>query len=106
MEAYNSFSSIGSYHRVLIARLKLSLRSSKTLPKDKQHHWKLLQTDEDLQQRYAVTVRNRYEILLKQDEPATERYQNFIDANKKTADDLIPRKRENQERTLQMIRVL
>ena len=98
VEAYNSFSSIGSDHRVLTARLKLSLRSSKTLPKDKQHDWKLLQTDEDLQQRYAITVRNRYEILLKQDESATERYQHFIDANKKTADDLIPRKKRKSRK--------
>ena len=36
VEAYSSFSSVGSDHRVLTASLKLSLRSSKTPPRDKQ----------------------------------------------------------------------
>ena len=39
-------------------------------------------------------------MLLKYDESATERYQHFIDANKRTADDLIPRKERKSRKDI------
>ena len=40
-EAYNTFGSVGSNHRKMSARVRLSLRKSKTLAKKKQHDWNL-----------------------------------------------------------------
>ena len=36
-EAYNTFASVGSDHRIVSARVRLSLRNSKTLARKKQH---------------------------------------------------------------------
>ena len=74
-EAYGSFSSIKSDHRVVIARVKLSLRVSKTKRKAPAPDWELLKTDKNLQEKYAVEVKNRFSMLEQEDHTATERYQ-------------------------------
>ena len=50
VEAYSTFSSIGSDHRVVTAELKLSLRTTKTPPRKTAYDWKVLRGDRDLQQ--------------------------------------------------------
>ncbi|XP_072033089.1 craniofacial development protein 2-like [Amphiura filiformis] len=56
---YNSFASIGSDHRVVTAKLRLSLRSNgKTPPRKIRYNWKVLAQDTQLQDMYAVKVRN------------------------------------------------
>ena len=41
-EAYNSFSSIGSDHRIITAKIKLSLRSNKKRTKRMTYDWSVL----------------------------------------------------------------
>ena len=53
-EAYSSFQSIGSDHRAVIARVKLSLRTSKTPKRAPVPDWSKLKTDTGLQERYSV----------------------------------------------------
>ena len=90
VEAYNTFASLGSDHRTLTARIKLSLRTCKT-PKGKPiYNWDKLKTDTDLQARYTVTVMNRYSSLLLPDDNATKKYQHFITANLEATHELIP----------------
>ena len=96
-EAYNTFASVGSDHRIMSARIRLSLRKSKTPPGKKHHDWKLLSTDSDLQKQYNIEVRNRFQSLDKLDETATERYDRFIMANKEAAEKIIPNRKKTRK---------
>ena len=63
-QAYNCFASTGSDHRIVTARVRLSLRAnSKTQPKKMKYDWSLLQKDPEIQDKYSVEVRNKYTIL-------------------------------------------
>ena len=49
-EAYNSFASTGSEHRIVSARIRLSLRAkSKTQPKKVKYDFSMLQKDPEIQ---------------------------------------------------------
>ena len=55
-EAYNSFSSLGSDHRIVTARIKLSRRAPRKPPQPN-YDWSALRDKNTLQQ-YNVSVRN------------------------------------------------
>ena len=93
VEAYSSFASTGSDHRIVIARLKLSLRKCKTPSGEKKYDWKVLNNN-NLQDRYTVLVRNRYAQLSCENDTVTESYQHFMQANNEAADELIPVKQK------------
>ena len=78
-EPYNTFSSVGSDHRVVSMRVRLSLRVPKPSPKIR-HDWKAFAADPDLQARYTVEVRNRFQLLDMGAEPSSE-YSRFVEAN-------------------------
>ena len=61
-EAYSSFSSLGSDHRIVTARVKLSLRACKSPSKGVPYDWKALENPE-LQEKYSVEVKNRFTVL-------------------------------------------
>ena len=93
VETYSSFSSIGSDHRIVSAKLKLSLRTCKTPPRKKAYEWNTLRSDGNLQQLYTVKVLNRYEQLcaeVQTNNDITKTYQNLIQANDEAAKELIP----------------
>jgi exonuclease III len=70
-QAYNSFASVGSDHRVVKARIRLSLRVPKSEPNKKRKYiWRALENDPKLQERYAVTIKNKFQML--HDEPITD----------------------------------
>ena len=78
-EAYNTFSTVGSDHRVVSAKVKLSLRTSKE-DKKVRFDWKQFTKSSELQQRYTVAVNNRFQVL-ETDDNGT-RYDKFVAANK------------------------
>ena len=78
-QAYSSFSSIGSDHRIVTAKLKLSLRTSKA-PRRETPDWTALRNI-DISQRYTIQVKNRFEALRTEVESATDEYEHFITAN-------------------------
>ena len=83
-----------SDHRVVLsARMRLSLRKSKTTSRKTQYDWQALTTDNNLQHQYTIEVKNRYEILSVEQEDATDKYNSFIIANKEAAERLIPAKK-------------
>lgn len=100
IEAYNSFASLGSDHRILSAKVQLSLRATKKAPKVKPLDWGTLANDSDLQDLYTITVTNRYEQLCQSTEAnevdVTRKYGYLIEANKKTAEELIPSKKRSK----------
>jgi hypothetical protein len=102
-EAYNSFASIGSDHRIVTAFLRLSLRANgKTPPKVVKYDWKKLTKDPELQDRYTVEVTNRFSILtadLNSDD-TTVKYDCLIKANKEAAEKLIPHQKRKHQKAL------
>ena len=88
--AFNSFISVGSDHRIVTAKLRLSLRApkSKTKRVDK-YDWNKFRVDSDLQQSYAVEVHNQFSILCSMEEEvnlaADKKYPLFLEAHKKAA---------------------
>ena len=62
-EAYNIFISLGSDHRIVVANVTLSLRALKQIAKRKPKYvWRDLRDQDKLQERYAVEVRNTFNI--------------------------------------------
>ena len=88
MEPYNTFSTVGSDHRVVSMRVRLSLRVPKTSPKTRQD-WSALKTSTDLQARYTVEVRNRFQPLSEEEDPDT-RNNRLLTAHKEAAEECIP----------------
>ena len=62
-EAYSSFEGISSEHRIVTAKLRLSLRrNKKQTSKSVRYNWSTL-ANSDICNRYAITVRNKFDIL-------------------------------------------
>ena len=96
-EAYNTFSSMGSDHRVVTSKLKLSLRTSKAISTGVNYDWAALR-DPDLSDLYTVTVRNKYASLCTENESITETYAHLIQANDDTSKELLPRKKKSKKK--------
>ena len=60
VEAYNSFCTVGSDHRVVCARIKLSLRTAKNARKVR-YDWKQFSNSHQIQEKYTVTVKKRFQ---------------------------------------------
>ena len=77
-QSYNSFDTTSSDHRIVSCKVKISYRQRKpslNSPMSK-INWKAVLCDNDLQNRYAVDVDNRYEALSEQ---MTQNLQLMID---------------------------
>ena len=90
-EAYSTFSSVGSDHRVVGAKLRLSLRVSRK-PKRCLFDWEKFSERPDLQLEYSVHVQNRFFVLQSDDDTHTEEYDKFIAANDEAKERYVPRK--------------
>ncbi|XP_062613175.1 craniofacial development protein 2-like [Saccostrea cucullata] len=88
-EAYNSFSTVKSDHRIVSAKIKLSLRTSKTAQKVK-YDWKQFSSNTELQQKYTFAVKNRFQILM--DESNSERYEKFVKVNQEAMKVCLPKR--------------
>ena len=62
-EAYYSFESVSSDHRIVTANLRLSLRKNATRTATTKHYdWSLL-NNRDIRDKYVLELRNRFETL-------------------------------------------
>ena len=58
VEAYITFSNIGSDHRIIASKVRLSLRANrKTLPRKLRYNWHLFKSDISLLEKYAVDIK-------------------------------------------------
>ena len=95
-EPCNSFNSLGSDHRAVLSTIKLSLRKNKSPPRVARYDFSHLKTDQDLQVKYAVEVKNKYSALISEQpldsDPAgaTARYEKFTKAVKSASEKLLP----------------
>ena len=102
-EAYSSFASIVSDHRIVTVKVRLSLRAnSKSPPKKIKYNWNKLASDPDLQERYSVEVKNRFSALCEtmNNEDLSARYGCLTQANKETAAKLLPRVERKRQKAL------
>ena len=88
-EAYNSFCTVGSDHRVVCAKIRLSLRTAKHT-KIAKYDWKLFSVSPEIQDRYTVAVKNRFHVLEESGDETS--YVNFVEANRQAMDECVPTK--------------
>ena len=93
-EAYSSFESVSSDHRIVTAKVRLSLRKNATRKATTKHYdWALL-NNRDIRDKYALELRNRFEALQEKAEIGTpnDEYENFVEAHLEAAEKCIPTK--------------
>ena len=98
-ESYNSFSSVGSDHRIVTAKVKMSLRKCVTPPTKDCYNWSSLH-DSDLSKLYTITVKNKFESLCNNHETISDSYNNLVIANKEVAKELIPVKVKSKKKRM------
>ena len=90
-EAYNTFYTIGSHHRFVTAKLRLSLRQSKLFANKKDRcDWSKLLTHNNIKELYTVEVNSRFQAL--QDLDNNVKDSNTINTNKISAYEDVARK--------------
>ena len=93
-EAYSSFEGVSSDHRIVTAKLRLSLWKNATWTATTKHYdWALL-NNKDIRDKYVLELRNRFETLQEKTEKSTpnDEYENFVDAHLEAASKCIPTK--------------
>ena len=95
-EAYNSFNTARSDHRVVTANVRLSLRVPKAKARVK-YDWQQFACDQEMQHRYTVAVRNRFQFL--ENGTNDEEYTKFVQANEEAMEECVP-KRKGEKKTL------
>ena len=91
-EAYSSFEGMSSNHRIVTAKLRLSLRKNATRTATTKHYdWALL-NNRDIRDKYVLELRNRFETLQEKTEKGTpnDEYENFVEAHHEAASKCIP----------------
>ena len=97
-EAYNSFKTIGSDHRVVSSKLRLSLRVPLRVPRKTKkiiYDWKLFTQSFELQQHYTITVKNTYHVL--EDDGNNLSFSNFVTANKEGMEECLPKRSRKKQ---------
>ena len=93
-EAYSSFEGASSDHRIVTAKVRLSLRKNATRKATTKHYdWALL-NNRDIRDKYALELWNRFEALQEKAEKGTpnDEYENFVEAHLEAAAKCIPTK--------------
>ena len=86
-EAYSSFEGVSTDHRIVTAKIRLSLRkNAKRTATTKHYDWALL-NNKDIRDKYVLELRNRFETLQEKTEKSTpnDEYENFVNAHLEAA---------------------
>ena len=99
-EAFSSFVGVSSDHRIVTAKIRLSLRknatrTTNTIPYD----WALL-NNKDIRDKYVIALRNKFDALQEKAETRTlnDEYENFVNAHLEAAAKYIPTKHRTKSR--------
>ena len=99
-EAYSTFEGVSSDHRIVTAKIRLSIRKNATRTvTTRRHDWALL-NNRDIRDKYALELRNRFETLHEKTEKVTpnDEYENFVEAHLEAASKCIPTKPRTKNR--------
>ena len=81
VESYKTFSSAFTDYKVVSIQIPLSLRAPKL--RGVKYDWKTFSTTPHLQKNCEIEVRNRFQLLQKEEVP-TDRYERFVQMNEET----------------------
>ena len=86
-EAYSSFEGVSSDHRIVTAKLRLSLRKNATGKATTKHYDWALCNNSDIRDKYVLELRNRFETLQEKTEKGTpnNEYENFVETHLEAA---------------------
>ena len=93
-EADSSFEGVSSDHRIVTAKIRLSLRKNVTRTATTKHYdWALL-NNRDIRDKYVLELRKRFETLQENIEKGipNDEYENFVNAHLEAATNCIPTK--------------
>ena len=93
-EAYSSFEGMFSDHRIVTAKIRLSLRKKVTRTATTKHYdWAFL-NNRDIRDKYVLELRNRFETLQEKTEKGTQNdeYEKFVNAHLEATSNCIPTK--------------
>ena len=99
-EAYSSFEVVSTDHRIVTAKIRLSLRkNAKRTATTKHYDWALL-NNRDIRDKYVLELRNRFETLQEKTEKSTPNgeHENFVNAHLEAAAICIPTKLKTKYR--------
>ena len=101
-EAYSTFEGVSSDHRIVTAKISLSLRKNATRTATTKHYDWVLLNNRDIRDKYALELRNIFETLQEKTEKVTpnDEYENFVEAHLKAASKCIPTKPRTKYRVL------
>ena len=94
-EPYNTFDSVYTDHRVVSAKIRLSLRANKTKStKTPRFDWSTLRKNNEVKSNFEIELKNRYQVLKEENDEMTtcEEYAAFEKAVHETACKIIPLK--------------
>ena len=99
-QAFSSFSSISSDHRVVSCTISLSLRKSKKpeISPFKQIDWKLVNSDSNIKSTFLVVTKNRFQELSVPDDTHISKYQKLIESTSEIAIKTLPRKKKRNKK--------
>ena len=98
-EAYSSFEGVSSDHRIVTAKIQLSLRkNAKRTATTKHYDWALL-NNRDIRDKFVLELRNRFETQEKTEKSTpNDEYENFVNAHLEAAAKCIPTKLKTKYR--------
>ena len=86
-KAYSSFKGVSSGHRIVTAKIRLSLRKNTTRTTNTIHYdWSLL-NNKDIRYKYVLALRNKFDAQREKKETYTpnDEYENFVNAHEEAA---------------------
>ena len=89
-QAHSSSDPIGSDHRVVTVKCKLSLRSTRQVPK-KNLNWKAITKDDDLAKRVESQICDKWESV----DEENQSYTKFVEICNKAGEELLPSKKKS-----------
>ena len=99
-EVYSSFEDVSPDHRIVTAKIRLSLRRNATRTATTKHYdWALL-NNRDIRDKYVLAFRNKFGALQEKTEIRTpnDEYENFVNAHLEAAAKCIPTKHRTKSR--------
>ena len=90
-EAYSSFEGVSSDHRIVTAKIRLSLRKNATQTTTTIHYdWALLD-NKDIREKYVIALRNKFDARQKTEtRTPNDGYENFVNAHLEAEEKYIP----------------
>jgi len=89
-EAYSSFESVGSDHRIVTVNIRLSLRVTKPPASKKRHDWMQLRYNPDVRAKFSIELRNRFNELHDESSSATSQFDALVKAKDHAASEALP----------------